>query len=598
MGIVDDDIARVRDQTDIVQIISSYTQLKRVGRRFTGLCPFHTEKSPSFSVNAEQGLYYCFGCQAKGDSITFVREQEQLDFVGAVEFLAGKAGITLNYTDKHEGEDRKRRARLHELLDQAVDWYHDRLMNSPDAGAARSYLRQRGYDAEIVKAYRIGWAPDEWDQLSRALKKSNPKLSDNDWIDAGLGKLNRRGGRYDFFRGRVLFPIFDAQDRAMGFGGRILPGSDDPAKYRNSADSGVYQKSRILYGLNWAKTAVVEADEVIVCEGYTDVIGFSQAKVPRAVATCGTALTEDHVKLLSRFANRVVLAFDADAAGQNAAARFYEWEKKHSLDVAVADLPDGVDPGDLARSDPAELERAVTEAKPFLAFRVERALSAGDLSTAEGRAKTAESALAMVAEHPDALVRDQYAMDIASHCRLEPDLVRRILEQGPKAGAQNRGRKERAVVRPRRRREGPELEAMKLAVQRGDEMNALITTELFADDTYATIHHLLGQYDSIHELVAQAEPDLADIVQQLAVEESPNEPDDVAAQLWGSYLQRRIDDCVRRMRTSASSDDLREVNADLRWYREQLELVRDPERRVPAVHSLLSWLQPASEGDS
>lgn len=592
MGIVDDDIARVREQTDIVQIISSYTQLKRVGRRFSGLCPFHTEKSPSFSVNAEQGVYYCFGCQAKGDAITFVREQEQLDFVGAVEFLAGKAGVTLNYTDKHEGEDRKRRARLHELLDEAVDWYHNRLMKSADAGAARSYLRQRGYDAEVVKAYRIGWAPDEWDQLSRALK-----ASDKDWIDSGLGKLNRRGGRYDFFRGRVLFPIFDAQDRAMGFGGRILPGSDDPAKYRNSADSGVYQKSRILYGLNWAKTAVVEADEVIVCEGYTDVIGFAQAKVPRAVATCGTALTEDHVKLLSRFANRVVLAFDADAAGQNAAARFYEWEKKHSLDVAVVDLPDGVDPGDLARSNPRELERAVNEAKPFLAFRVERALKAGDLSTAEGRAKTAESALAMVAEHPDPLVRDQYAMDIASHCRLEPDLVRRILEQGPKANVQ-RGRKERAVVRPRRRREGPELEAMKLAVQRGDEMNPLITTELFADDTYATIHHLLGQYDSLHELIGQAEPDLADLVQQLAVEESPNEPEDVAAQLWGSYLQRRIDDCGRRMRTSSSSDDLREVNGDLRWYREQLDEVRDPERRASAVRSLLGWLQPTNEGEN
>ncbi len=590
MGIVDDDIARVRDQTDIVQIISSYTQLKRVGRRFSGLCPFHTEKSPSFSVNAEQGVYYCFGCQAKGDAITFVREQEQLDFVGAVEFLAGKAGVTLNYTDKHEGEDRKRRARLHELLNEAVDWYHNRLMKSSDAGAARSYLRQRGYDADLVKAYRIGWAPDEWDQLSRALK-----TSDKDWVDSGLGKLNRRGGRYDFFRGRVLFPIFDAQDRAMGFGGRILPGSDDPAKYRNSADSGVYHKSRVLYGLNWAKTAVVEADEVIVCEGYTDVIGFAQANVPRAVATCGTALTEDHVKLLSRFANRVVLAFDADAAGQNAAARFYEWEKKHSLDVAVADLPDGVDPGDLARSNPAELERAVTNAKPFLAFRVGRALGAGDLSTAEGRAKTAEAALAMVAEHPDALVRDQYAMDIASHCRLEPDLVRRILQEGPKAGTQ-RGRRERAVVRPRRRREGPELEAMKLAVQRGDEMSELITTELFADDAYATIHHLLGQHESLHELIAQAEPEVADLVQQLAVEEAPNEPEDVAAQLWASYLQRQIDDCGRRMRTSSSSDVLREVNADLRWYREQLEEVRDPERRVAAVRSLLSWLQPTNEG--
>ncbi len=588
MGIVDDDIARVRDNTDIVQIISSYTQLKRVGRRFSGLCPFHTEKSPSFSVNSEQGVYYCFGCQAKGDAITFVREQEQLDFVGAVEFLAGKAGVTLNYTDKHEGEDRKRRSRLNDLLGEAVDWYHHRLMTSPDAGAARSYLRQRGYDGDIVKAYRIGWAPDGWDHLAKSLK-----TSDDDWVDSGLGRLNNRGGRYDFFRGRVLFPIFDAQERAMGFGGRILPGSDDPAKYRNSADSSVYSKSRVLYGLNWAKTAVVEADEVIVCEGYTDVIGFAQANVPRAVATCGTALTEDHVKLLSRFARRVVLAFDADSAGQNAAARFYEWEKKHSLDVAVADLPDGVDPGDLARSDPERLALAVSQAKPFLGFRVERALTAGDMSTAEGRARTADAALAMVAEHPDTLVRDQYAMEIASQCRLEPNLVRRLLAEGPRP-VDARARRERAVVRPRRRREGPELEAMKLAVQRGEEMNQFIVTELFSDDMYAMAHHLLGQYDSIHELIADAEPDLADLIQQLAVEESPNEPEDVAAQLWASYLQRRIDDCQRRSRHSVGSEELRELNDDLIWFREQLEQVRDPERRATAVPSLLGWLRPPS----
>ncbi len=589
MGIVDEDIARVRDTTDIVQVISTYTQLRRVGRRFTGLCPFHTEKSPSFSVNSEQGLYYCFGCQAKGDAITFVREQEQLDFVGAVEWLANKAGVTLRYTDANEGEDRKRKNRLHDLLGEAVDWYHNRLMTSPDAGAARSYLRQRGYDGDIVKAYRIGYAPDGWDHLAKSMK-----VSDKDWIDSGLGRLNNRGGKYDFFRGRVLFPIFDAQDRAMGFGGRILPGSDDPAKYRNSADSGVYHKSRVLYGLNWAKTGVVEADEVIVCEGYTDVIGYSQAGIPRAVATCGTALTEDHVKLLSRFARRVVLSFDADAAGQNAAARFYEWEKKHSLDVAVADLPDGVDPGDLARSDPERLAAAVSDAKPFLSFRVERALDGGDISTAEGRARTAESALAMVAEHPDALVRDQYAMTIASRCRVEPDLVRSILAQGPKAGIATR--RERVALRPKRRREGPELEALKLSVQRPDEMRPLIVTELFHDDLHAMAHHQLVETESIHELIENAEPDIADLIQQLAVEDSPNDPVDVAAQLWAMYLDRQIDDCVARMTTFSSGDDLRAVNDDLIWFRDQVEEVRDVERRASALPRLLSWLTQAEEG--
>ncbi|MGB5757521.1 MAG: DNA primase, partial [Acidimicrobiales bacterium] len=335
MGIVDEDIGRVREASDIVAIISQYTQLRRVGRRFQGLCPFHAEKSPSFSVNAEEGLYYCFGCGVRGDAITFVREKEHLDFVGSVEWLAGKAGITLNYTDAGGGEDRRRKTKLQEAIAGAVAWYHDRLLTGGDAGAARSYLRQRGFDGATVRKFQVGWAPDGWDTLARSLRLSNADLT-----DSGLGFVNRRGRQQDAFRNRILFPVFDAQGTAVGFGGRVLPGGDGP-KYKNSSESTVYAKSRLLYGLNWAKTEIVEADEVVVCEGYTDVIGFASAGLGRAVATCGTALTEEHVKLLRRFARRVVLAFDADAAGQNAAARFYEWERAHDLDVAVADLPAG-----------------------------------------------------------------------------------------------------------------------------------------------------------------------------------------------------------------------------------------------------------------
>ena len=369
MGIVDEDIGRVREASDIVAVISQYTQLRRVGRRFQGLCPFHSEKSPSFSVNAEEGLYYCFGCQASGDAITFAREKEQLDFVGAVEWLANKANIQIRYTDAGSGEDRKRKTLLHDAVGRAADWYHDRLLTAEDAGAARSYLRQRGYTGETVRQFKIGYAPDGWDTLARSLKLSNADLT-----DSGLGFVNRRQRQQDAFRDRILFPVFDAQGNAVGFGGRVLPNGDGP-KYKNSSESVIYAKSKLLYGLNWSKSAIVAADEVIVCEGYTDVIAFAMAGEPRAVATCGTALTEEHVKLLRRFASRVVLAFDADAAGQNAAARVYEWEKAHDLDVAIADLPPGVDPGDLGVSDPKRLAESIVQARPFLEFRVERGLS-------------------------------------------------------------------------------------------------------------------------------------------------------------------------------------------------------------------------------
>ena len=584
MGIVDEDIVRLRESTDIVQVISNYTQLRRVGRRFTGLCPFHTEKSPSFSVNAEEGLYYCFGCQAKGDAITFVRDQEQLDFVGAVEWLAAKADITLRYTDKNEGEDRKRKAKLHDTLGKAVEWYHQRLLTGKDAAAARSYLRQRGYDGDIVREYQIGWAPDSWDQLSRALRIPN-----KDWVDSGLGNLNKRGGQYDFFRGRVLFPIFDAQDRPMGFGGRILPGSDDPAKYRNSADSGVYHKSRVLYGLNWAKTDIVAADEVIVCEGYTDVIGYGQAGVRRAVATCGTALTEEHVKMLSRFARRVVLSFDADAAGQNAAAKFYEWEKKHNLDVAVADLPDGIDPGDLARSDPARLAEAVANAKPFLGFRVERALNAGDMSTVEGRARTAEAALQMVAEHPDALVKDQYAMEIAGRCRVEPDLVRQLLAKGPRVRPAERPDAGRPVQR-HDHRESPETEGLRLLMQQPEEMRPLVLPELFADEIHAVVYDQLARFESLHDAIAASSPEVASTIQRLSVEESPAEPEDVAGLLWSHYLHRRIEDNQLAARSARTPADISALSSDNAWFKNQLDELQDPARRGPAVAVLLGWL--------
>ncbi len=591
MGIVDEDIVRLRESADIVQVISNYTQLRRVGRRFTGLCPFHTEKSPSFSVNAEQGLYYCFGCQAKGDVITFVREQEQLDFVGAVEWLAAKSDFTLHYTDKNEGEERKRRAKLHETIGRAVQWYHQRLLTGKDAAAARSYLRQRGYDGDIVRQYQIGWAPDSWDQLSKALRVPN-----RDWVDAGLGNINNRGGQYDFFRGRVLFPIFDAQDRAMGFGGRVLPGSDDPAKYRNSADSGVYHKSRVLYGLNWAKTDIVAADEVIVCEGYTDVIGYGQAGVTRAVATCGTALTEEHVKMLSRFARRVVLSFDADSAGQNAAAKFYEWEKKHSLDVAVADLPDGVDPGDLARSDPARLAEAVAKAKPFLAFRVERALNAGDMATVEGRARTAKAALEMVAEHPDALVKDQYAMEIAGRCRIEPNLVRQILAEGPRKRVSPDGAVRRQPIKPRDYRDSPETEGLRLMMQTPEVMGPLLVPDLFADELYAALYRQLCQHETLHLAIQASSPAVAEAIQRLSVEETSAEPEDVASLLWSHYLQRRIQDNQQLARKAKTPADISASNSDLSWFKAQLEQLQDPARRGPAVEGLLGWWT-SSPGD-
>ena len=359
VGIPDEDVAQVRAQTDIVALIGEHAALKRVGRRWTGLCPFHTEKTPSFSVNAEEGFYYCFGCQASGDAITFVREMDHLDFVDAVRLLADRAGVAL-HEDAELGKDRKRRVELLDAMERAVVWYHERLLRAPDAGPARDYLRSRGYDGDVVRRFRLGWAPDDWDALSRALK-----LSERILTDSGLGFVNKRGRAQDAFRARVLFPICDPSGRPVALGGRVLPpraGELLPEraepKYKNSQESAIYSKRRTLYALNWAKQDVIARGEVVVCEGYTDVIGFFQAGVPRAVATCGTALAEEHFTLLRNFGRRIVLAYDADSAGQKATSRVYEWERKHEVDVVVATFPGGSDPGELARTDPEALARA------------------------------------------------------------------------------------------------------------------------------------------------------------------------------------------------------------------------------------------------
>ena len=383
MGIHDEDIARTRAAVDLVAIIGEHTEIKRSGRNWMARCPIHGERTPSLSVSPEKGVYYCFGCGASGDAITFVQAMENLDFVGAVESLAGRYGIQLRYTSAGEGQRRGRKKGLQEAVGKAVDFYHERLLSGKDSAEARAYLRSRGYDGELVRRYKIGWAPDDWDQLARHVQ-----LSADDLRDSGLGFVNKAGRQQDAFRGRVMFPIHDERGEPVGFGGRILPGHEGP-KYKNTTtEAEVYDKSKVLYGLHTHRDGIVKAGEAIICEGYTDVIGYATAGILRAVATCGTALTEEHVRLLKRFsANRLVLSFDADAAGLAAAERVYAWEKEYELDIRVAALPPGVDPDDLARQDPEGLHRAVDEAVPFLKFRLDRVLDAGDMSTPEGKAR-------------------------------------------------------------------------------------------------------------------------------------------------------------------------------------------------------------------
>jgi DNA primase len=603
MAISEGEIAQVRAATDIVALIGETVALKRSGQRWTGLCPFHGEKTPSFSVNAEEGRYYCFGCRASGDQITWVRETQHVDFIDALRALADRAGIEL-HEDVNAGPARKERQAALAAMDRAVEWYHQRLLESPDARAAREYLRSRGISGELARRFKLGWAPDEWDALAVALKMNEQVL-----LATGLGFLNKRDRRQDALRARIIFPIFDPAGKAIAVGGRILPpGSGAPrgsdrveAKYKNSPETPIYSKRKTLYALNFAKDDIIKSGEIIVCEGYTDVIAFFAAGMPRAVATCGTALGEDHFRLMRNFAKRIVLAYDADSAGQSAAASVYQWERQHEVDVAVARFPKGADPADLAQRDPDALRAAIADAVPFLQFRLDRVLEGANLASAEGRARAAELAIEVLAEHPSELVRDQYKMKVADQLRIDVTTFRQRyaeLEQRPRERVVREIPNEPTAPRtvavsslPR-----PGLEALRLYLHGPDAVKQRLIAPYFTNEVQRDVFEALGSGQPLSELIdgleRRGQDEAALVLSELAVEELDHsfgaaDVTAVVAQLVRSAVREELRSLDRDMREGRVSPEL--AMATTRDVKERAELLEGPDGAI-AEADLRQWL--------
>ena len=580
MAIADDDIERIRSTVSIVDLIGQHVQLKRVGRNWVGLCPFHAERTPSFNVREEIGRYRCFGCDKSGDIFTYVQETEHTDFVGSVEHLANRAGIQLTETSPGQNQQRARRKQLIDAMNTAVEWYHQRLLTAPDARPARDYLRSRGLAGDIARQFKLGWAPDDWDVFARSSGIDPKLLHDN-----GLAFRNRRNKLQDAFRGRVLFPIFTENGDAVALGGRILPGSDDPAKYKNSSETPIYTKSRTLYGLNWAKADIVNANQVIVCEGYTDVIGFHQAGLPRAVATCGTAFTEEHVRLLKRYASRVVLAFDADAAGQGAAERFYEWEEKYQVEVSVAAFPGGKDPGEMAQHDPAGLAAAVDRSKPFLGFRLGRVVDGQTPQSPEATARLAEAAMSVINEHPNVNIRKLYAGEVAAQVGMPVTDLVAMAERGTRRPQIN-------VARPKprgSRRENAEFVAIALLVQSWNAIAPWLVEALFADDVYRRAFLAIAESDGdLAAAIEAADPEARDVLERAAVVDIDADPQAEARNLIGAAVRRELS--VR-----SSSDDPERVRDDAEA-RRRVEELGERALGVEEAGWLLGWLEGRMEG--
>ena len=387
-------IEQVVATADMVEVVGQYTDLRKAGANFSGRCPFHEERTPSFSVNPVEKLYYCFGCGAGGNLIGFVMAKENMDFPEAVEYLADKYGIALEYDESSaRGDaDRRRRERLRALLEQATAYYERVLWDAKAAAPAREYLIGRGLSEEVCRDFRVGYSLPGWEKLrDAALAKG---FTEQDLLDAGLVIPGKRGRPYDRFRGRIIFPLGDERGRSLGFGARTM--GDEKPKYLNSPETPLYHKSEALFGLDKAKAAARQDDRVYVVEGYTDVMALAQAGVANVVASMGTALTEQQLERMARLTRTVYLCYDADAAGIGAMQRALTMGRRMNLSLHVVRIPDGLDPADyvLSGAGGEGFRRLAAEAQTLLQFHVRLALTTHDLRTPDGR----ERAMAQIRE--------------------------------------------------------------------------------------------------------------------------------------------------------------------------------------------------------
>ena len=421
---------RVRDAVDFVELVSTRTDLRRAGpSAYEGLCPFHDERTPSFGIDPTRKVYYCFGCGAKGDVFTFVQDTEGLDFKEALELLADRCAVELEREaeDPREAEQRRRRGRLLELLARTSGYYERCLWESTEAAHTRAYLQGRGLREETLRAFRVGYAPSAWDRVLMASRKGG--FSEQELYATGLAQRSaaERGRVYDRFRARLMFPLADTRGRVLGFGARALREEQKP-KYLNTSDNDVYHKGRHLYGGDLARAHAASAGKVILCEGYTDVIAMHQAGMPNTVGLMGTALTPEQVGELARMASTVLLALDADTAGQEAMLRAAQLAARRRLELRVVSLPGGMDPAELVqREGPEAIAAAVEESVPFVRFRVERVLAAGDHSSPEGRDRMVDQLRPVFATLPPSAMRMELTRLVAGRLELPESLAETVL---------------------------------------------------------------------------------------------------------------------------------------------------------------------------
>jgi DNA primase len=550
-----DDIEAVKGRTDLVKLVAQHLTLKKTGHdSMSGLCPFHEEKTPSFSVSPAKQVFYCFGCGTGGDAITFLRELEHLSYVEAVERLAQEAGVQLRYETDSPAERRaaSRREALLAANERAAELYAGALAEGREAAEARTYLADRGLTADVIRAFGIGFAPGYPDFLLRRLTQARD-LSAEILLEAGLASRGDDGTVRDRFRGRITFPIHDLRGRCIGFGARILPTdprAGEQAKYLNTAESPVYHKNEVLYNLHRARASIARSAEVIVVEGYTDVIGLSQAGIDNVVATCGTALGEEHFRLFSRFAQRAVLSFDSDEAGARAAERAFRFIERFPVQAVVMIIPQGLDPADFVAKHGADAVReAAAHARPLVEYMVRRIVERHDLGSVEGQASAVADVLPILEGLSDPVRRSEYGHLLADITGVSEPSVMQALD------ARIGGRPPQGTTAPKRvtPQERVEREMLKLLVQDAETFARLaerLTDEHFRSSTNRrAFRALVESQGAVSVIVGGGDEKLAATMSGFAVEPLDGElTSDYADSVWArlqEFLLKTRGDVIR-----------------------------------------------------
>lgn len=583
---------RVRDAVDMVALVSEKTELRRAGaNEYVGLCPFHDERTPSFGINPLEKVYHCFGCQASGDLFTFVMETEGLDFTAALEALADRFGVELETEAEapEAAEKRLRRERLYKLLGRAAAYYERYLWEAGEAAPARQYLLARGFDHETLAAFRVGYAPSAWDRMLGASRRAG--FAEDELLAAGLCQRSKTqpGGVYDRFRERIMFPTADERGRVLGYGARAIRENQRP-KYLNTAEGELYQKRRVLYGIDLVlRSGATRSGRIILVEGYTDVLALHQAGIANAVGIMGTALTEEQIGALARRVKVLELCLDADNAGQAAMLRAAEVAAGHKLELRVVPLPAGADPAELISTEGAEGLRArVEHSKPFAAFRVDRILEQADVRSAEGRDHALVQLAPVLRTVPPSVLREDLVQRIASRLELSTDTLSPLLRErarGPALGQRRSGGPRAA--RPPGRDQELRAEQMFLAMcialpEAGRETLAAIETDelLLREETRRAARHIAPRTGSP---LADLPPDgdgLARTVVEL-VKLAGRTPDVSEARLEHARLvleRARLDRAIRRARAGGGG----EVAALAREREGVLEAIRGVVGRLEA----------------